>query len=468
MISTALFWGLCIVLVFIPLPFGGDLPWAVFAFECAVFALAALHLAGRFLASKSERDDGRAEGGEAVDGNARFPFFLKFCLGVFLAVTALQVIPLPPAVLEALAPRTASLYRDMGVGAGEWRTLSLAPALSFPELVHFLFYGIFAFLVYRHVRTRRRLETLTLTLLAVGVFESFYGLAELFGGSQKIFGFRHDHHLGSATGTFINHDHFAGLLEMLFALALGYLLAKADFFGMRRELGLREKILWFAQEKLQQAFLCGIVAVIIGLGIVFSQSRSGIFIFFATIVLATAAVTAGGQGKRSARIVRTVAVMVVFAAVAAGIRPVVERFTKENITRDARFVYYANTLKYFRAFPAGTGLRTFVQAYPMFATGYEPGLLDHAHNDYLEALAESGAVGGGALILFAASGVTWVFLRWLRRRDPLVRGIALGALLGVVALLLHSFTDFNLRIPANAVYFVTLFALAAQAVQVRK
>jgi len=160
--------------------------------------------------------------------------------------------------------------------------------------------------------------------------------------------------------------------------------------------------------------------------------------------------------------------MVVFAAVAAGVKPVVERFTKENMARDARFGYYGNTLKYLRAFPAGTGLRTFAQAYPMFETRYEPGLLDHAHNDYLEAMAESGAVGGGALILFAVTGVVWVFLRWLGRRDPLARGIALGALLGVVALLLHSFTDFNLRIPANAVFFVALFALAARALEVRE
>jgi O-antigen ligase len=466
MISTVIFWGLCAVLVLIPLPFGGDVPWAVFAFECAVFTLAGLHLVSRHLGSKSEEDDEGAEGDDAIDAKARFPFFLKFFLGLFLVITALQIIPLPPAVLKALAPRTAALYRDMG--AAGWRSLSLAPTLSFSELIHFLFYGVFAFLVYRHVRTRRRLEAFTLTLLAVGVFESFYGLAELFGGSQRIFGFQRDYHLGSATGTFINRDHFAGLLEMLFALALGYLLAKADFFGMRRELGLREKILWFAQEKLQRALLCGIVAVVIGLGIVFSRSRSGIFIFFATIVLAAAAVSAGGQARRSARILRTVAVMVVFAAVAAGVKPVVERFTKENMARDARFGYYANTMKYLRAFPAGTGLRTFVQAYPMFETRYEPGLLDHAHNDYLEALAESGAVGGGALVLFAATGVVWIFLRWLKRRDPLARGIALGALLGVVALLLHSFTDFNLRIPANAAFFVALFALAARAVEVRE
>ncbi len=460
MLSNIVFWGLCAVLLLIPLPFGGDVPWAVFSFEAAVFTLAGLHLMSRYLGTKREE-----EAWESASG-ARFPKFLKVLLAVFVAVSVIQIIPLPPGVLKLVSPRTSALYREMG--AAGWRSLSLAPTLSFSEIIHILFYGVFAFLVYRHVRTRRRLEAFTLTLLAVGVFESFYGLAELFGGSQRIFGFQRDYHLGSATGTYINRDHFAGLLEMLFALALGYLLAKADFFGMGRERSLREKFLWFAQEKLQRALLCGIVAVVIGLGLVFSRSRSGIFIFFAVIILAAAAVSAGGRAKRPARILRTVAVLVVFAAAAAGVKPVVERFTKENMAKDARFGYYANSLKYLRAFPAGTGLKTFPQAYPMFETVYEPGLLDHAHNDYLEVLAESGVVGGGALILLAALGVAWIFLRWLKSRDPLVRGIALGALLGVVALLLHSFTDFNLRIPANAVFFVALFALAARALEVKE
>jgi len=64
------------------------------------------------------------------------------------------------------------------------------------------------------------------------------------------------------------------------------------------------------------------------------------------------------------------------------------------------------------------------------ATKYNPGLVDHAHNDYLEVLAESGIIGVGALLI-------------------------------------HSFFDFNLRIPANAAYFVALFAFAARAVEIK-
>jgi hypothetical protein len=48
---------------------------------------------------------------------------------------------------------------------------------------------------------------------------------------------------------------------------------------------------------------------------------------------------------------------------------------------------------------------------------------------------------------------------WRRRRSSFAKGIGLGAVLGVTAILIHGFTDFNLQIPANAVYFTALAML---------
>jgi tetratricopeptide (TPR) repeat protein len=50
--------------------------------------------------------------------------------------------------------------------------------------------------------------------------------------------------------------------------------------------------------------------------------------------------------------------------------------------------------------------------------------------------------------------------RWRKRRANFAKGVGLGAILGILAILIHGFTDFNLQIPANAVYFVGLCALA--------
>jgi len=444
-LKEILFIGLCAVLLFLPFPFGADIPWAVFVFEAATLILAALHLAGK-----------------STDAHSRWPTFLKVLLMIFSAITVFQMIPLPPAVLKAFSPRTSALL--VTLGAKGPRPLTFAVTESLGNSVLYAAYAIFAFLVYRHVGTRKRAEFFTLILLASAVFQSFYGLAELFGGTQKIFGFPRTYHLGSATGTYINRDHFSGFLEMLFPLALGYLLAKADYFKLKKGLSLREKLVWFSQERLQKTLVFGLFVVIVGLGIFFSHSRTGLIIFFFTVFLMSSALAITKRGRSGIMIVRGIAIAVIFAAMVIGIGPLIKRFTSQDLTKDARWKYYGNTLKYVHDFPIfGTGLGTFAAIYPMYETKYDPNMIDHAHNDYLEILAESGMIGGGALILFAFGGVGWISSKWIKRRDPFVRGIVLGALVGVVALLFHSFFDFNLRIPANAAYFVALFAFAARA-----
>jgi len=119
------------------------------------------------------------------------------------------------------------------------------------ELVLILCYGLFGYLVLRTVRTRRRAEILIVVVLASALFQAFYGMAETFSGHEMIFGRAKRYGLGSVTGTFVNRNHFAGLLEMAFPLSLGYLLVKARYFAMEKGLSLRRRILWFGQESLQ-------------------------------------------------------------------------------------------------------------------------------------------------------------------------------------------------------------------------
>jgi hypothetical protein len=115
----------------------------------------------------------------------------------------------------------------------------------------------------------------------------------------------------------------------------------------------------------------------------------------------------------------------------------------------------------------GSGLGAFHDAYPRFKRGHGLLRVEHAENDYVETVAETGLVGlglvlaGGALLLTrslrgAGSGVGGV-----------VRGVGMGALAGLVALAVHSAVDFNLRIPSNAALAAVLAAAAAGAAGVR-
>ena len=108
----------------------------------------------------------------------------------------------------------------------------------------------------------------------------------------------------------------------------------------------------------------------------------------------------------------------------------------------------------------GTGLGSFKTVYRQYQSFPDDSLWDHAHNDYAEVLAETGLIGGG---LTALAILLFLNLSFRGLLDRLERGsgwMALGATLGCCGLLVHSFFDFNLHLPANALCFALCLALA--------
>ncbi|MBM3305306.1 MAG: hypothetical protein FJY79_05105 [Candidatus Aminicenantes bacterium] len=498
--QAIVFWGLVAVLVFVPLPIGSVEEWAIFVFEAATIVLFLVYVAGAVVAAARARnaayggnghppaentrpgdlwgsspspglDDGDQEGeGPGASSALRFPLALKVLLGVFLAVSLLQVVPLPAGLVKVLSPRAFAIHRSLAVdgiaaAAPAWMPLSLSPAASLSKLVLTLCYGLFAFLVFRTARTRRRLEILVLVILGSALFQAFYGMAETFSGHEMILGRPKRYNLGSVTGTFVNRNHFAGFLEMAFPLSLGYLLVKARYFQMERGLSLRRRILWFGQENLQWTFLYALASVFIGVGLVFSKSRSGIMILLLTVLLAGVAAVAwrglsdeeSGARRRFGRLVLGVFAVVLAAALYFGIGPIIARFAESDISKDARRTFYRTTARMIGDYPLfGTGKGSFPHAYAMYEEVDDRLRLSFAHNDFLEFAAENGLPGGAAL---AAAGIGLAVVLaglWRRRRSNFAKGIGLGALLGVTAILVHGLSDFNLQITANAVYFVTL------------
>jgi O-antigen ligase len=90
-----------------------------------------------------------------------------------------------------------------------------------------------------------------------------------------------------------------------------------------------------------------------------------------------------------------------------------------------------------------------------------------AHNDYLQIVADCGVVGGLIAIWFLIILFRTV-MRGIRSRDTLYAGLALGSGSGIFALLVHSLFDFNLQLPANALLFLVLLAIAVYAAAAAK
>ena len=120
------------------------------------------------------------------------------------------------------------------------------------------------------------------------------------------------------------------------------------------------------------------------------------------------------------------------------------------------------TLRVFLAHPVtGAGLGTLAVEFPRYDTGYDGKLVDHAHNDYAELLAELGLPGAICGIAFL-----WLLLQASIRALQRTQGhfsvaYHIAALVACAGLLLHSFVDFNLHIPSNALLFIIQAGLLA-------
>ena len=112
-------------------------------------------------------------------------------------------------------------------------------------------------------------------------------------------------------------------------------------------------------------------------------------------------------------------------------------------------------------YPAfGSGLGSFPVVFPRYSGEGTHVAYTHAHNDYLEFGAEVGAVGLALLGLMVSMSFAAALRAQYVRADPLMRGISFAAMMGILALMIHSFVDFNLQIPANAMTFMLLLAFA--------
>jgi O-antigen ligase len=148
-----------------------------------------------------------------------------------------------------------------------------------------------------------------------------------------------------------------------------------------------------------------------------------------------------------------------------GMGDVVQRFSKmrnAEISESGRVSMSRGAYHIFRDHPwTGTGAGTMVSVYPAYETSYDSTIVDHVHNDHFELLAETGSVGAICWLTFVGLLLACGLKNLWAQSDAAVRALQLGAFLGCVGLLIHSFADFNLHIPANALLFYLLAGIAS-------
>lgn len=155
--------------------------------------------------------------------------------------------------------------------------------------------------------------------------------------------------------------------------------------------------------------------------------------------------------------------LTLFYGLRIGFGPIIDRFMALD-QGDSRLDYWKDSLAIISTHPLGIGLASFKYVFPVYnVTSMTESITPYyLHNDVLQLMVETG--WPGAAILLSAFLVFMVkcFLR-IRRMDfdadPQHFFVAVGAFSGIVSICVHSFFDFNLQIPANAMYFVVLMAM---------
>lgn len=290
-------------------------------------------------------------------------------------------------------------------------------------------------------------------VIGVAWLESVLGLVQFYLMRTAGYG-------GSVSGTYANRDHFAGLLEMAFPLAL--LWALAVWRG--GDSNSRQKI----RPALGSALLFAVAACLL-LGVVVSLSRMGFLSVLAAIALAALVISLRHfrypRNPRPAWQWAAVLTVPLVIAVFLPTRELVLRFADltatEEISRDDRIGIWKDTTKVIADYVwTGTGLGAYERGLYRHKIVAPTRTVDFAHNDYLQALAElgiPGAVPAAALAILILSRLVSGVLR----RESKNPEWATGLLAALLAIAVHSLADFNLYIPANALTFAWLSGAAA-------
>ncbi len=454
------FWAWVALLCWTPVPLGSNRAWAWGGLECAVFLYAACWVAGFAL------------------GYLRVPEPLikarsvLFLLALWLLYEAAYLVPLPADWLAILSPEAAKIHAlTEGLpGGADWKTLSLDPHAAMVSWLKSLLYVLSFFLTLAVTGTRERARQLAYALVFMGFAISIVAvLAHLTGRTIAWFGFT-GWHATRALGTFANADHLAGWLEMLLSLGVGLLIADLrDRRASSWKEFLRHLIEWIFSRKMRlRLVLCVLVIALVA-----TRSRMGNSAFFASLFVTGVIGIALSRHATRGTVVLLVSLIAIDTFIVGswfGVQKLAQRLeqttvvrqqgkTEESLQERADAPLYALAL--IKDYPLfGTGPGSWLTAYPRYRGADVVNFYDEAHNDYIQFTAENGVIGMTLLAAIVLCSLAVAIKAQYQRRDPLMRGLSFAAIMGIIAILIHSSVDFNLQIPSNAMLFMVMLAMA--------
>jgi len=390
--------------MFGPLAFGAVERWSIFVLEAGATFLMLLWFAGQWL------------GGELkVHWNP-----------LFLPMSAFGAL-----ILVQLVSRSSAYPHD-----------------TFSQALLYVAYAMLCFLSGQTLLRASQARKLGVIFGVFGFTVAALALLQGIAPNGKLLWLRQPHMGGWNYGSYVNHNHYAGLMELLVPIPLVIALSRLTYEKERMAAGVAAAIMTGT------IFLCG--------------SRGGMLAIFVEFTVLGVILV---RQKKSARIaIGATAFAVVLISLLAwlGGKELTGRVSSisteahTEISGGMRLSIDRDSIRMFRNKPLlGWGLGTFPTVYPQFRSFYTNFFVNEAHNDYLQLLAEVGLLGFGTMLWF----VVVLYRSALRKignwSGDVPGAVRLACILSATGILVHSLFDFNLQIPANAALFYVLCTVAA-------
>ena len=401
--DTAIFYGTMCLLLFGPVAFGADEPWSRFIVEAGSAALLLVWLR-QFIRRELRIED-----------NPLFPPLLAFA-----GLTVWQLL----------------------AGTAAYRSRTLSSALQYTA------YGILCFLVVQCLRRTRQVKIAAATISTYGASIALFATLQSLTATDKLYWIWKPQFGGWIFGPYVNHNHYAGLMEMLVPVPLVFSLTNYARGASRK--------------------LATVSAALMACTIFLSGSRGGMAAFI-TEMMVLAILVARTRMRAKTTFAITAFLLLVVAFVAwLGASEVAQRIssirseTQSELSRGTRLSIYRDSIKMFEQRPiTGWGLGVFPEVYPRFRGFYSRFYVNRAHNDYLQLLTEMGLAGSCLMLWWIIQTYRWGVKKIGNWESDVNGAVALAALVACTGILVHSLVDSNLQVPANAALFYVMCMLAA-------
>jgi O-antigen ligase len=437
-----------LVVVLATLAFGAVYPWA---YEPLFGAAACIGIAG-FV---------RARG---VPAETRH---VSFALCVLAIAIGIQLAPLPTQLRALVSPKSAAIlsrYVLTFSTPGLKHPLSINPSATMPALLGFAALG-FYLVGLPALLSRRVLRSLPRNLLLFGVALALFGMYSRQHNNGLVYGFwqTQEHDYSNGFGPFVNRNHFAGWMLMTTCLGIGVLCGRIESAFERVQPGLRNRLVWLSTSNANRIALIAVAILIMAVSLVWTVSRSGIVSFVSAMACFVWLLAHRRHITRGLRIGVSFGLSAVLLASASwrGFGHLQSWFA-DTTDLESRRDAWRDAWSVVRDFwMTGTGINTYRDAMLFYQKHVLEVWMTHAHNDYLELLAE-----GGLLVTIPAMVSLLLLVAAIVRSLKASRDhsyeywIRAGAAVGLIAIAIQETVEFSLRIPANSLLFVTLAAIA--------